>query len=111
LTENVSFADELERELFARAKLGEQVRAFLETPVGRYLHGRARTEMQQCEVDALEALMEFDIPLWGRVIGRRKLRKIRQRSESAKNFVRWLADAIIDGDHASKELDEYTPEG
>jgi len=103
--ENIHFEDDREREIFARAALGQQVRDFLESPVGRYLHGRCRNEIEQCEVDALEALTASDLPLIGRILGRRKMRKIVQRAEIAKNFMRYLADAITDGEQAEKELD------
>jgi hypothetical protein len=108
--ENIQFEDDRERELFARAALGQQVIDFLATPVGKYLHGRCRNEVEQCEVDALEVLTEIDIPILGKLLARRKMRKIVQRAEIAKNFMRYLADAITDGDQAAKELDDYTPE-
>ena len=38
----VEFINDQEREYFAEAHLGEQVRSFLVSPAGRYLHGRAK---------------------------------------------------------------------
>ncbi len=103
--EDVSFVDERERELFATAMLGEEVRKFLmNDPVGRYLHHRAKQQIQQAEIDALKV----DPDGWrGWLQSRRKLRLIRQRADVARTFINWLAEAIMDGNNAEKELDDY----
>ncbi|HTS55217.1 MAG TPA: hypothetical protein VMH26_18260, partial [Burkholderiales bacterium] len=49
----VEFVDERERELFGAAVLAEDVRTFLRSHVGRYLHHRAKLEIEQAQVDAL----------------------------------------------------------
>lgn len=98
--EGIEFVDEKERELFARARLGVEVEDFLMTNVGRYLHGRAKIEMQQAEKDALESDPDT---FWGR----RKLRKAREKARCARNFVVWCADAIVDGKHADQELSQH----
>lgn len=100
----IQFVDEHERELFATAHLGEEVRAFLLThPVGRLLHHRAKQQIKQAEVDALEV----DPDGWSWFRSRSKLRQIRQRAAVAKAFINWLAEAIMDGDRAAAELEEY----
>lgn len=102
--QEISFVDETERELFAVAKLGEDVRAFLmQHPVGRYLHHRAKLEVETCRTEALEV----DLDAWPLFRGRNKLRKIQQRRDVATAFINWLADAIVNGDQAAKELEEY----
>lgn len=100
----VQFADEQEREIFAVAKLGEDVRAFLtQNPVGRYLHHRAKLEIENCRTEALEV----DPGLWPFFRGRNKLQQIRQRAAVARAFIDWCADAIVNGDQAAGELDDY----
>ena len=103
--EDVSFVDEHERELFATALLGEDVRKFLlNDPVGRYLHHRAKLEIQQAEVDALGV----DPDGWrGWLYSRRKLRIIRQKAQVARLLINFLAEAIMEGNNAEKELDDY----
>ena len=101
----VNFVDERERELFALATLGEEARRFLlEHPVGRYLHHRAKVEVQQAEIDALEVNPDS----WrGWFRERRRLRTIRMRAAVARTFINWLAEAIVNGDNAEKELEDY----
>ena len=99
-----SFVDERERELFAAATLGEEVRTFLLVhPVGKYLHHRAKQQLQQAEIDALAV----DPDAWPRFRSRNKLRAIRQRADVARAFMSWLAEAIVDGDNSGRELDDY----
>ncbi len=101
----IDFVDERERELFAAALLSEKVRQFLTAdPVGRYLHHRAKQQIVQAEIDALMV----DPDGWrGWFQARRKLRAIRLRAEVARSFINFLAEAIVDGDNASRELDDY----
>jgi hypothetical protein len=102
---SLDFVDERERELFATALLSEKVRQFLlSDPVGRYLHHRAKQQIGQAEIDALTV----DPDGWrGWFQAKRKLREIRLRASVAKAFINWLAEAIVDGDNAARELDEY----
>ena len=100
----VEFVDEREKDLFEVAKLGEDVRAFLQThPVGQLLHHRAKQLIRQAEVDALE--VDPDGFSWFR--SRTKLRQIRQRATIARLFINWLGEAILEGDQASGELEDY----
>lgn len=99
------FQDEKEREIFAVAELGERIRTFLlADPVGRYLHHRAKAQLLQAEIDAAEVDVDG---LRGWFFARRKLRAIRQRRAVAQAFINWLSEAIIDGDNAAKELEDY----
>lgn len=100
------FESDADRELFATAVLGEDCREFLRTPVGRYLHHRAKQQILQAEVDALQV----DPDGWGGWFrARRKLRQIRERAAVARAFINWMAEAIEAGDTAVKELDERRP--
>jgi len=98
--EAINFVDQREREFFARAQLGQQVLDFLASNVGRYLHGRAKNELEQAQVDALECNPDS-------FFGRRKLKKIRHRADVARSFMTWCADAIQDGEVAYQELKQY----
>jgi len=102
--QNVKFVDEGERELFATVLLSEDVLEFLRSPVGQYLHHRAKAQVQQAEIDALTV----DPDSWrGWWHARRKLREIRQRAAVARLFINWLGDAIVDGKNAESQLAEY----
>ena len=101
--ENVEFVDDAEREIFARAELGEQVRSFLLSDVGRYLHGRCKTQLEQAKED----MLTVDTERWFGLPGRRRMRKLQQQAELARTFMKFLADAIVDGNHAVVELDQY----
>lgn len=102
--QEIEFVDERERELYGAARLGEDAREFLRShPVGRYLHHRAKLQIEQAEVDALEV----DPDGWSWIRSRNKLRQIRQRAAVARAFITWLSEAIVDGEYAASELDEY----
>lgn len=102
---SIDFVDERERELFAAAMMSEKCRQFLlSDPVGQYLHHRAKQQIAQAEIDALAV----DPDGWrGWLYAKRKLRITRQRADVARCFINWLAEAIVDGDNAGRELDEY----
>lgn len=103
--DNVEFVDEKERELFATVLLAEDVRTFLlSDPVGQYLHGRAKAQVQQAEIDALTVDPDG---FRGWFQAKRKLRAIRLKAEVARTLINWLAEAIIDGQNAERDLDEY----
>lgn len=99
----VDFVDEKERELFARAQLGTAARDFLDTDLGRYLHGRAQQEIEQAQVDALEC----NIRTWW---GRRKLLNLQNNAGIARRFLKWIVEAIQDGEVAFQELSDYRKE-
>jgi hypothetical protein len=102
----VDFIDEKERELFARAQLGSQTRQFLDSDLGRYLHGRAKQEIEQAQVDALEV----DAVSWRWWRNRHKLLKLQMKAAVARQFLRWIIEAIQDGEIAFQELNEYRKE-
>lgn len=103
MADQMDFDTEQERDLFHAAVLGEDCREFLRTPVGRYLLHRAKIQIGQAEVDALEV----DPDGWGGWFrARRKLRQIRERAAVARAFINWMAEAIEAGNVAVKELDD-----
>ena len=97
---NVHFVSDQEREYFAEAHLGEQVREFLQSPVGRYLHGRAKADIDEGK----DKLADID-PRTSEGIAEWK--QVKQDMANAEAFMRYLADAINHGDMAAQLLEEY----
>jgi hypothetical protein len=101
----IDFVDEKERELFAAVMLGDDIKEFLRaTPVGQYLHHRAKLTIQQAEVDALKVNPDG---LRGWFYARRKLREIRARADAARMLIGWFGDALADANNAEVALKEY----
>lgn len=98
--DHLEFVDDKEREYFATAQVGENVREFLTSPVGRLLHGRMKQQFEEAKLEALRCSPDS---WWGR----RQLRKWQRQADIAQSFMRILADAIIDGEHAYNELKTY----
>lgn len=96
----VHFVSEQEREYFAEAHLGEQVRSFLVSSAGRYLHGRAKQTINDCkdELATIDPTEKGGIAKW---------KAIKQNMSNAESFMSWCADAIVNGDNAAKQLEEY----
>jgi hypothetical protein len=100
----VEFVDSREKDLFEIARRGEAVRAFLQsTEVGKLLHARAKEMIRLAEQDALDV----DPDGWSWFRARTKLRQIRQRATIARLFINWLGEAILEGDQAAGELEDY----
>jgi hypothetical protein len=98
VTQDVEFADDRQRLLFARAQLGEQVRDFLVSPVGRYLHERAKEDLEQVKIQ----LLHTNTDSW---FGRRKARRLRETAAHCERFMKYCVDAITDGEVAFRELE------
>ncbi len=96
----IEFVDEGERLHFAHAHLGNNVRTFLASAVGRYLHGRAKLELEE----ARDAILDCNPNSF---FGRRKINKIQRQADGARNFIRWCTDAITEGNFAEQELTNY----
>ena len=94
----IEFADDRERELFARVLLREEVMTFLRSPAGRYLHGRAKLDLEAAKEDLLDC---NPFTWWGR----RKIQRIQHRADVAQSVLRYCVDAINDGNVAEKELE------
>ena len=100
MSDEIQFLDDTERTYFAQAKLGQDVFDFLKSPVGKYLHGCAKQEVEALR-DELEKVNPDSI--WGR----RKLRRLQKKAEAARFFMTWCAEAIQGGEHAYHQLEEY----
>lgn len=95
----IDYFDSKIEELLARARLGEQTRAFLRSPVGRYLHGRLKHDYEESKEQLLQCNL---FTFWGR----RKAARLQRRGEMAQQTMSYLAEAIMDGDAAQTELDQ-----
>lgn len=97
---NVHFVSDQEREYFAEAHLGEQVRSFLVSATGRFLHGRAK----QVITDGKDKLANLDPTTQ---LGVEEWKVIKQDMSNAESFMKWCAEAIVNGDNAASQLEEY----
>lgn len=97
---DLRFVDAQEQAYFAQARVGDEVRAFLNTEVGRYLHGCAKME-----VEALRDELEKHNP--DNFLGRRKLRRLQKKAEAARYFMRWCGEAMQTGNFAYQQLETY----
>lgn len=100
LLNSLEFVDERERLYFAQAQLGDEAVRFLQSPIGRYLHGRAKQQADECSAEALSCNPDS-------YFGRRKLVKLQKKSATALAFMSWCVDIITEGDLAGQELDNY----
>lgn len=104
---DTQFIDEQERLYYSQAKLGEDVRSFLNTDVGKYLHGCAKMELNEIRDELETVSTEL---LWARPFTRRKIKRLQLRAEAARMFMRWVAEAIQEGDFAFRQLETYREE-
>lgn len=104
LISKLDFVNEQEKQYFAQAQLGEQARSFLASPVGRYLHGRAKLDFDQAKDELVGCNPDS-------FFGRRKFRRLQRDAELASRFMRYLSDALVEADHAGRELETYRDRG
>jgi hypothetical protein len=95
----LKFINEQERQYFAEAVMGEEVRQFLTSSVGRYLHGCAKAEYDRCR-DKM-----FDLDPYTPE-GKRKYEQLKADAKSAQNFMKWCVEAITTGNEAEVMLKE-----
>ena len=101
---DIKFVNDQERQYFAEAMVGEEGNSFLNTTIGRYLHGRAKQVFDDCVKEM------FDIDPYTPE-GKKKHAQLKQDAWCAQNFMKWCADAIIEGQQAATQLDAYRDEG
>ena len=103
LPSSIEFVNEQERAYFAEAVLGEEVRQFVASDVGRYLHGRAKGEYDRCRD------LMFDLDPYTPE-GKREFLKLKREAAAASHFMRWCVEAITLGDQAATMLETYREE-
>lgn len=84
-------------------RLANQIREFLGRDVGDYLVGRAQIEMEE----AKDAMTRIN-PFWPGA--RRKLARLQQEYLVAEKFLKWLNDALQNGDIALAQLEAMDDE-
>jgi hypothetical protein len=99
----IEFVNESERQYFAEAVIGEEIRAFLVSEAGRYLHGCAKQEYDRCKAE----MFEFD-PYTPE--GKRKYEELKTSAWAAQHFMRWCAEALQRGDNAATMLETIREE-
>lgn len=97
--ENIEFVSDQERLYFHQAKLGEDVIQWLNSPVGRYLHGVANQEIEELR-DALEKCDPDSRR------GKRKIRKLQLKAQAARYFMQWCTEAVQNGEAAFRQIQE-----
>lgn len=100
LGEHIEFVNEQERQYFAEAMVGEDVTSFLNSTVGMYLHGRAKQVYQE----SVREMFNID-PYTPE--GKKAHTRIKREAWCAENFMKWCADAIIEGRQAAVQLENY----
>ncbi len=99
----LEFVNEQEREFFAEAILGEEVKQFLTSSTGRYLHGCAKQEYDRCRDEM------FDIDPYTPE-GKREYLKLKADAAAAAHFLAWCVDAVTRGGQAAVMLENYRSE-
>ena len=96
---NVEFIDEAEQAFFHEARLGIEVTSFVNSEVGRFLHGRAKLDVDEAR-DAILELDPYDAE------DRKEISKLRLKAASGHAFLRWCVEAINNGRAAEQQLTE-----
>lgn len=100
----LQFINEREREYFAEAVLGEEIRQFLTSSVGQFLHGCAQSEYDRCR----DKMFEID-PYT--IEGKKEYQKLKADAWAASHFLQWIVEAITRGNQAEVLLNQMRDEG
>lgn len=93
----LEFINETERQYFAEAVIGEEIRQFLSSSIGRFLHGCAKAEYDICR-DAM-----FDLDPYTPE-GKMKYQNLKAKAWSASHFMQWCIEAMQRGDESEVML-------
>ena len=100
----LEFINDSEEQYFAEAVIGEEVRQFLSSSVGRFLHGCAKAQYDKCR-DKI-----FDIDLYT-AEGKREYEKLKMDAWAASHFMQWCVQAMQQGNEAETMLNEIREQG
>ena len=89
----LEFINEQEQQYFAEAVIGEEVRQFLSSSVGRFLHGCAKAQYDQCR-DKM-----FDLDPYTPE-GKREYEDLKKEAWAASHFMQWCVEAMQRGDES-----------
>ncbi len=102
--EGINFVSDQERQYFAEAVIGEEVRQFLASSVGKFLHGCAQAEYDKCR-DQM-----FDLDPYT-PDGKREYMRLKANAWAAVHFMEWCVEAIQNGQNAETQLEGYREVG
>ena len=97
---NLDFVNQAEREYFEEARLGVEASNFCHSELGRYLHGRAKMEMDEAR-DGILQLNPFDPK------DQIEMAKLQAQAACGEAFMRWIVDLVNNGLLAEQQLSEY----
>ena len=93
----LEFINEAEEQYFAEAVIGVEVREFLTSSAGRFLHGCAKAEYDICR-DKM-----FDLDPYTPE-GKREYLKLKADAWAASHFMQWCVEAMQRGDESEVML-------
>jgi len=101
--QGIEFINEQEQQFFAEAVIGEEIRQFLVSSVGKFLHGCAKAEYDQCRDEMFD--LEPYTP-----DGKREYMRLKAKAWAASHFLQWCVEAIQNGNNAATQLEGYRDE-
>ncbi len=97
--ENVEFINDAERQFFAEAVIGLEVKTFLTSQVGQLLHGCAKAEYDRCR----DKMFDLD-PYTAK--GKQDYLKLKANAWAASHFMQWCTEAMHRGNEAEAMLND-----
>lgn len=101
--QDIRFINDQERTYFAEAVIGEEIRSFLVSEAGRYLHGCAKQEFERCRAE----MFDFD-PYTPE--GKKRYESLKAAAWAAQHFMQWCVEAMQAGDNAGTMLEQMQEE-
>lgn len=96
----VDFINDVERRYFEEARLGIGVQQFLQSDVGRYLHGRAKITLEEVK----DKMLELEPSTAG---FEEEFYQLKQEAWCANKFIKWCAEGIMNGQNAEQQLESF----
>ena len=93
----LKFINKAEEEFFAEAVIGEETKQFLNSSVGRFLHGCAKQEYDRCRDEM------FDTDVYTPE-GKKVYLKLKADAWAASHFMQWCVETINTGNEAAVML-------
>lgn len=102
--DGINFINDQERQYFAEAVIGEEVRQFLVSSIGKFLHGCAKAEYDKCR----DEMFDNDPYTYE---GKKEHMRLKANAWAATHFLQWCVEAIQNGQNAATQLEGYREEG
>ena len=93
----LQFINEAEKQFFAEAVIGEDIKNFLMSTTGQFLHGCAKSEYDRCR-DQM-----FDLDPYTQE-GKKEYLRLKAEAWAASHFMQWCVDAVLRGREAEGML-------